>query len=454
MKTFISPKGYYYKLYKKHKIRISKIEYLKYNKSGGSTNVNNKLVNILGLNYKDIYKRKDDSFYYENKTNKTNDKIELGTDFYEIRDLVEAHRGNLNKSKVREFNQSKVRESNQLKRNDMFDIIDAEYKKQCGNQIRFGQGSSGAYFTIDMDTGVTVGVKRIEINYKPVFGSAMSRRPNARKTVEKNIRERIMREILILKRMVGCLKSVQINYYCNDEDALIYYIVMEHVVGKVLSELELPLDELRVQEIARNMVIGLKEIKDKGVTHRDISINNILVLPDNDIKFIDFGASCRLTSIENNIRNHNNYLYEQSGTHQYWSPEEKMLENFSMETLNYDDDFYKRDIWSFGIILHQLLYGNYPVCFICRPQSRQYIQGLMSSILTDGEFNYNITTPPYDTRSKEAFNLVYSILNKKNPSERPGVETILADPFLAIKGGHFIKKPKNKVIKTQKKKSY
>jgi serine/threonine protein kinase len=392
MKTFISPKGYYYKISKKHKIRISKIEYLKYNKSGGGTNVNLK-------------------------------------------------------SKVREFNKSKVRESNQLKRNDMFDIIDAEYKKQCGNQIRFGQGSSGAYFTIDMDTGVTVGVKRIEINYKPVFG-----RPNARNTAEKNIRERIMREILILKRMVGCLKSVQINYYCNDDDDLIYYIVMEHVVGTVLSELELPLDELRVQHIARNMVIGLKEIKDKGVTHRDISINNILVLPDNDIKFIDFGGSCRLTSIENNIRNNNNYLYEQSGTHQYWSPEEKMLENFSMETLNDDDDFYKRDIWSFGIILHQLLYGNYPVCFICKPHSRQYIQGLMSRILTEGEFNYNITNPPYDRRSKEAFDLVYSILNKKNPSDRPDVETILLHPFLAIKGGHFIKKPKNKVIK--KKKSY
>jgi serine/threonine protein kinase len=446
MKTFISPKGYYYKISKNKKMRISKIEYLKYNKSGGSTNVNTKVMNTLGTNYKDIYKRKDGSFYYENKTNNTNDKIELGTDFYEIRDLLQANRGHLNKSKVREFSE--------LKRNYMFDIIDAEYKRQYNTTINFKRGTSGTYFTIDMGNDITVGVKRIEIKYNPIYGSAMSRRPNARKTVETRKREIIMREILILKRMVGCLKSVQINYYCNDDDDLIYYIVMEHVVGTVLSELPLPLNESRVQQIARNMVIGLKEIKDKGVTHRDISINNILVLPDNDIKFIDFGGSCRLTStsIENNIRNRNNYLYQQSGTHQYWSPEEKLMENFSMETLNDDNDFYKRDIWSFGIILHQLLYGDYPLCF--KSQSCQYSQSLMSGILTEGEFNYNIDTLPYNKQSKEAFNLVYSILNKKNPSERPGVETILADPFLAIKGGHFIKKPKNKVIKTQKKKSY
>ena len=336
---------------------------------------------------------------------------------------------------------------NSLKRDNLFKLVDIEYKKLNDQDYYFATGSFGVYFTMNADNGVTVGVKRIDITYKTKFGISKNKEGE-----EKKRRKKVMREIQILNRLRNTKHSVKIMYYCGNQDKRIYYIVMEHIIGTNLSNIKFPLNESRTKYIATNMAQGLKEMKDVGVTHRDISINNIMILATDDIKFIDFGESCRLKTLsENNVRNNNNNLYQQFGTHQYLSPEGIVIFNNNNNKYNRgylkqfnDDDFYKRDVWSFGIILHQLLYGDFPECF--KSFSTTYFLG-MNDILKKGEFNVTYQMAPYNTMSIEAFNLVYSILSKKNPSERPSIEEILLHPFLSTTGGRYIKKPIKKVIK-------
>jgi hypothetical protein len=127
MKTFISPKGYYYKISKKHKIRISKIEYLKYNKSGGSYNTSRD--EELG---DDIYKRKDGSYYYYNKES---DKIELGSNYDKIDQFVDTAKGNFTKEQIQEH--FKYNSTYIYKRNDG----SFYYKKNHHDRIELGENS-------------------------------------------------------------------------------------------------------------------------------------------------------------------------------------------------------------------------------------------------------------------------------------------------------------------------
>ena len=75
---------------------------------------------------------------------------------------------------------------------------------------------------------------------------------------------------------------------------LIQYIVMEHIDGITLKEYieqNGPLSWNEAVYFTLQILRGLQHAHDKGVVHRDVKPQNIMVLPDNTIKVTDFGIA-------------------------------------------------------------------------------------------------------------------------------------------------------------------
>ena len=72
------------------------------------------------------------------------------------------------------------------------------------------------------------------------------------------------------------------------------YIVMEYLEGITLKQYIRENQRITLEELVRLLVPlieSLDEIHSQGMIHRDISPDNIMVLPDGRIKLMDFGAA-------------------------------------------------------------------------------------------------------------------------------------------------------------------
>ncbi len=73
------------------------------------------------------------------------------------------------------------------------------------------------------------------------------------------------------------------------------YIVMEYVEGITLKQYlkkeggKLPV--IQVLEWVKPLIKSLTQMHEKGIIHRDISPDNIMITPDGEIKLLDFGAA-------------------------------------------------------------------------------------------------------------------------------------------------------------------
>ena len=91
------------------------------------------------------------------------------------------------------------------------------------------------------------------------------------------------------------------------------------------------------------MVSGLHYCHSKGILHRDIKLDNILLSADGEVKICDFGVS--------KVIRRGEILTEQCGTPAYIAPEilkDRGYEGFGV------------DIWSAGVVLYAMLYGIVP----------------------------------------------------------------------------------------------
>ncbi|MBN2356282.1 serine/threonine protein kinase, partial [candidate division KSB1 bacterium] len=124
------------------------------------------------------------------------------------------------------------------------------------------------------------------------------------------------------------------------------FIVMDFYTGRTLNEIvskgPLPLD--RAIDIAIQIAAGLNEAHKKGIIHRDLKSANIMVTETGRAKMLDFGLAIlsgktRLTKTGSTL-----------GTIAYMSPEQTKGEQVDHRT----------DIWSFGVILYEMLTGLLP----------------------------------------------------------------------------------------------
>ncbi len=127
------------------------------------------------------------------------------------------------------------------------------------------------------------------------------------------------------------------------------FIVMEYLEGRELREIisgyqdaYMPLDE--IVNYATAVAEGLQAAHEKGVIHRDIKSANIMITEKAQAKIMDFGLA--------KVRGATQITKEHStlGTVSYMSPEQALGE----------DTDHRTDIWSFGVVLFEMLTGQMP----------------------------------------------------------------------------------------------
>jgi serine/threonine-protein kinase len=122
------------------------------------------------------------------------------------------------------------------------------------------------------------------------------------------------------------------------------FIVMEFVDGTTIKE-KVPIQKLQ-DALGYALQIGdaLHEAHGKGIVHRDIKCENIMVNPKNQVKVMDFGlaklkGSLKLTKTSSTV-----------GTLAYMAPEQ--IQGGEVDA--------RSDIFSFGVVLFEMLTGGMP----------------------------------------------------------------------------------------------
>ncbi len=125
------------------------------------------------------------------------------------------------------------------------------------------------------------------------------------------------------------------------------FIVMEYIDGQELKEKiqvgPLPFND--ALDIAMQIAKGLEVAHNKGIVHRDIKATNIMLTQDGRVKVMDFGLA-KLSSAKSMVTKEGTTL----GTVAYMSPEQA-------QAMPAD---HRSDLWSFGVVLYEMLTGELP----------------------------------------------------------------------------------------------
>ncbi len=130
------------------------------------------------------------------------------------------------------------------------------------------------------------------------------------------------------------------------------YIVMEWVDGQPLDELipDKGLELEKALKYACQIVDGLTNAHEKYIIHRDIKPQNIMLGQQNNIKILDFGIAGYINNLNEDNNGSTDSEQTTIGTPSYMSPEQAQGLNLDQRT----------DIFSFGIVLYQMLTGKRP----------------------------------------------------------------------------------------------
>jgi TolB-like protein/Flp pilus assembly protein TadD/predicted Ser/Thr protein kinase len=182
------------------------------------------------------------------------------------------------------------------------------------------------------------------------------------------------------------------------------FLAMEYVEGKTLKALVQQEDQLslkRVLEIAIQICEGLMAAHEKGIVHRDIKSDNIMLTAKGQVKVMDFGlaklkGASKLTRAGSTV-----------GTAAYMSPEQAQAEEVD----------HRSDIFSFGVVLYELLTTKLPF-------RGEHQAALLYSLLNEepqplARFN-NAVTP-------ELERVVFKALAKDRDERYQHIDDMLAD---------------------------
>ena len=137
-----------------------------------------------------------------------------------------------------------------------------------------------------------------------------------------------------------------------DSEGDIDFLVMEYVPGKTLRDKisEGRLSEPEITPLATQLAAGLVAAHERGVVHRDLKPENVRLTLDNRVKILDFGLAKLVratTDIDSNTVSHLSIV---AGTLPYMAPEQ-VLGSVVDE---------RSDLFSFGIVLYEMLTGKLP----------------------------------------------------------------------------------------------
>jgi serine/threonine protein kinase len=184
-----------------------------------------------------------------------------------------------------------------------------------------------------------------------------------RKVALKFLSERFQEDPTARKRFLREAKSaaaIDHPYICNifdvgDEGGR-SYIVMEYVTGQTLEERlrEGPLPVSQALAVSSEIAEALEEAHGKNLVHRDLKPSNIMLTPGGHAKVMDFGLAKQMApdDVQSEDETQSKLTRQglTAGTLTYMSPEQLCGREVDLRS----------DIFSFGIVLYEMVTGVHP----------------------------------------------------------------------------------------------
>jgi eukaryotic-like serine/threonine-protein kinase len=138
------------------------------------------------------------------------------------------------------------------------------------------------------------------------------------------------------------------DWGCSEDET--YYIAMEYVPGGTLKDRingEGALDPSRAAELGCQVAEALGFAHKRGVIHRDVKPQNILLTASGEAKVADFGIARAVGAMAATSVSKTGMVL---GTVAYMSPEQALGEPVGLQS----------DLYSLGVVLYEMLTGNLP----------------------------------------------------------------------------------------------
>lgn len=247
-----------------------------------------------------------------------------------------------------------------------------------------GQGAFAiAYRGYQRTTGQEVAIKMID----------------KRKIKNGSMMKRVRNEVEIHSQLKHPSVLQMFGYF---EDRNYVYLVLELChngeLQQYLKKMHCGMSEEEASKILLQVVIGLLYLHSHGILHRDLSLGNLLLTKEMDVKIADFGLAAKL-----NMPSEKHYTM--CGTPNYISPEIATRSPHGLES----------DVWSLGCMLYTLLVGEPPF------DTDHVTSTLNKVVLAEYKLPENL--------SAEAKDLIINLL-KKNPDDRITLSGMLDHPFM------------------------
>jgi WD40 repeat protein/tRNA A-37 threonylcarbamoyl transferase component Bud32 len=167
-------------------------------------------------------------------------------------------------------------------------------------------------------------------------------------TADDSAVERFRREVRAAARLAH---PNIVAAYDGDNVGETHFLVMEYVAGKSLASVlreNGPLPIALACEYVRQAALGLQHAHERGMVHRDVKPDNLMLTPDGTVKVLDFGLAALLAERRAGGLTDSNVIM---GTPDYMAPEQA-------EDARKTDA--RSDVYSLGCTLYQLLTGEPP----------------------------------------------------------------------------------------------
>ncbi|XP_028994578.1 serine/threonine-protein kinase PLK4 [Betta splendens] len=189
------------------------------------------------------------------------------------------------------------------------------------------------------------------------------------------------------------------NYF---EDSNYVYLVLEMChngeMSRYLKERKMPFGEDEARHFMHQIVKGMLYLHTHGILHRDLTLSNLLLTSNMNIKIGDFGLATQL-------KLPNEKHFTMCGTPNYISPEVATRSAHGLES----------DVWSLGCMFYAFLMGRPPF-------DTDTVKHTLSKVVL-GEYEM----PTHI--SLEAQDLIHHLL-QKDPAQRPSLSAVLDHPFM------------------------
>lgn len=226
------------------------------------------------------------------------------------------------------------------------------------------------------------------------------------KLVQLNYERRLRREIENQRGLVHPNISKLYNFSYDDDN--VYLFVEYSVYGEIYKRLteEIRFDDVTASNYIYQISSAIRYIHSKGIIHRDIKAENILLSTKNTVKISDFGLSVntRCSSLS--------FRQTFCGTAEYIAPE-------IIESERYDASV---DLWLLGILCYEFLVGQPPFQGFSRDE--------VFKLITKDKISF----PEY--LSKDAVEFISNLL-QRDPKKRLALVVVKQQPWIKRNVPHW-----------------